>query len=148
MGKFIIELRVDRNLSESTRPSLSLSTSFEWSGTHITHVVHVLGQIFTMCSRSVDYLYLEIGEDHPAWHSDIESAEWLAFFRLVTTVETLHIVGTLARQVACALEDIPEMVTEVLPSFSCVCLYYKTLTWKSQHPLSGSSFCASSMGVR
>lgn len=85
-----------------------------------------------MCSRSVDYLYIEVGEGHPAWHSDIDSAEWPAFFRLFTTVEKLHIVGTLARQVARALEDIPEeMVTEMLPSFSCVCLYYKTPTRKS-----------------
>ena len=123
MGKINIELRVDPNLSESTRPSLSLFTSFEWSGTHITHVAHVVGQIFTMCIRSVDYLYIEVGEDHPAWYSDIDSAEWPAFFRLFTTVETLHIVGTLARQVARALEDIPEeMVTEVLPSLGLLIL--------------------------
>ena len=76
-----------------------------------------------MCSRSVGYLYLEVGEDHPAWHSDIDSAEWPAFFRLFTAVETLYIVGTLARQVARALEDIPEEnVTEVLPSLRMLIL--------------------------
>ncbi|KAN0137444.1 hypothetical protein V8E53_004889 [Lactarius tabidus] len=122
-GELNIELRVDRCLSESTRPYLSLYTSFEWSGTHLTHVALVLSQIFTMCSRSVDYLYIEAGEDHPAWHSNIDSAKWPAFFRLFTTVETLHIVGTFAGQVAGALEDVPEeMVTEVLPSLHLLIL--------------------------
>jgi hypothetical protein len=118
-----IELRVDRYLSGPTRPSLSLNTSFEWSGTHLTHVAHVLGQIFTLCSGGVDYLYIKAGEDHPAWNSNIDSAEWPAFFRLFTTVVTLHIVGALARQVARALEDVPEeMVTEVLPSLHLLIL--------------------------
>ncbi|KAH9166502.1 hypothetical protein EDB89DRAFT_2075785 [Lactarius sanguifluus] len=55
--------------------------------------------------------------DHPSWQRDIDSIEWLAFRRLFTTVETLHVSGRLASQAARALTVIPgEMAAEVLPS--------------------------------
>jgi len=100
---------------EPNRPHFFLSTSFEWSGTHVAHVAHVLGQIFALFTNVV-HLFIFASEDHPSWQDDIDSSEWLAFLHLFTTVETLHIYGRLAGQVACALEYVPrEMVTEVLP---------------------------------
>ena len=57
------------------------------------------------------------------WHDDIDNTERLAFFRLLTTVEMLHISGKLEGQVTRALEDVPqEMVTEVLPSLRSLML--------------------------
>jgi hypothetical protein len=101
---------------ERSRPRLSLSAPFEWWGTHVEHVSHVLGRIFAMFSK-VGHLYIRAGEDHPGWQDDIDSIEWLTFFHLFTTVKSLHISGSFAGQVARALEDVPgEMVTEVFPS--------------------------------
>ena len=65
----------------------------------------------------MDYLHIVAGDDPQGWHDDINSTEWLAFFRLFPTVKTLHIFGTFAVQIARALEDVPgEIVTEVFPS--------------------------------
>ena len=98
------------------RPHFYLSTSFEWPGTHVEHMSHVLSQLFAMFS-DVGHLFIHASENHPGWQDNIDSTEWLAFLRLFTAIETLHVSGTLAGQVALALEDIPEdMVTEVLPS--------------------------------
>ena len=97
-------------------PRLILSAVFEWWGTHFEYMSHFLGQIFAMFSN-VGHLYIRAGADHPDWQDDIDSVEWLTFFHLFTTIETLHISGSFAGQVARALEDVPEeMVTEVLPS--------------------------------
>ena len=75
----------------------------------------VLSQLFAMFSN-VDHLFIHASEDHPGWQEDIDSDEWLTFLHLFTTVETLHVSGRLAVQVARVLEDVPgEMVTEVLP---------------------------------
>ncbi len=53
----------------------------------------------------------------------IDDTEWLAFLHLFTTVETLHVSGRLAGQVALVLEDVPgEMVAEVLPSLHLLLL--------------------------
>jgi len=72
---------------------------------------------------NVGHLLIHAGEDHPGWQDDIDSIEWLAFLHLFTTVETLHVSGRLAGQVARALEDVPaEMVTEVLPSLHLLLL--------------------------
>src|SRR5258708_14442720 len=69
------------------RPRLILFAVFEWWGTHFEHVSHFLGRIFAMFSN-VGHLYIRAGADHPGWQDDIE---WLTFFRLFTTIETLHI---------------------------------------------------------
>jgi len=101
---------------ELGRPHFSLSASFKGSGTHVAHIAHVLRQIFAMFSN-VGHLHIHANGDHPGWQDDFDSAEWLAFLRLFTTVETLHVSGRLAGQVAHALKDVPgEMVREVLPS--------------------------------
>ena len=72
--------------------------------------------MFVMFSN-VGYLHIRAGEDHQSWQDNIDSIEWLTFFHLFTTVKMLHVSGSFAGQVACALEDIPkEMVTEVFPS--------------------------------
>jgi hypothetical protein len=42
-------------------------------------------------------------DEHPGWHDDIDSTEWLTFFRLFPTVKMLHIFGMLSLQVASAL---------------------------------------------
>ena len=92
-----------------------LSTTSEWPSTHVAHVMHVLTQISAMCSK-VDYLYIRV-IDHSGWRDDIDNAEWLALFQLLTDVETLRVYGRMAGQVTRALEDVTgEMVTEVLPS--------------------------------
>jgi hypothetical protein len=98
------------------QPRLSLSASFEWWGTHVDHVSHVLGQMFAMFS-DVGHLHIRVGQDHQGWQVDIDSIEWLTFFHLFPTVKILHVSGSFAGQVAYALEDIPEeMATEVFPS--------------------------------
>ncbi|KAH8982653.1 hypothetical protein EDB86DRAFT_2969936 [Lactarius hatsudake] len=110
-----INLRVDphRLDTDDVRPHFGLSTSFEWSSTHVAHLVVITNQIFTMCSN-LEYLAINASDDHPGWHEYIDNTEWLAFFRLLTTVETLYIYGRSAAQVARALEDVPgEMATEV-----------------------------------
>ena len=74
---------------------------------------HVLSQTFAMFPN-VGHLFIRASGDH---QDNIDNTEWPALFRLFTTVETLHVSGKLAGQVARALEDVPEeMVTEVLPS--------------------------------
>ncbi|KAH9169283.1 hypothetical protein EDB89DRAFT_2073116 [Lactarius sanguifluus] len=116
---FKIELnRSEREFGdlEPSRPRFSLSTSLGWAGTHIAHATHVLGRVFAIFSDVV-HLYIRASEDHPGWQDDIDRADWLTFFHLFRTVETLHISGRLAGQVARALADIPgETVTEVFPS--------------------------------
>ncbi|KAH9035133.1 hypothetical protein EDB83DRAFT_2318820 [Lactarius deliciosus] len=113
-----INLRVDphRLDSDGVRPHFALSTSFDWSDTHVAHLALIISQIFAMCSN-LEYLAVNASDCHPGWHDYVDNTEWLAFFRLLTTVETLYIYGRSAAQVARVLEDVPgEMVTEVLPS--------------------------------
>ena len=75
-----------------------------------------------MCSN-VEYLAIYSCEDFLSWDDYVDRTEWLAFFRLLTTVETMYIYGRLAGQVTRALEDVPqEMVTEVLPSLRSLML--------------------------
>ncbi len=118
-----LKINLDRSdHGEFEHPPFSLSGSFEWSGTYVAHLAHVLGQVFAMFSN-VGHLLIRASEDHPGWQDDIDSIEWRAFLHLFTTVETLHISGRLAGQVARALEDVPaEMVTEVLPSLHLLLL--------------------------
>ena len=66
---------------------------------------------------NVGHLYISASKDYPGWQDDIDGIEWLTFFRLLTTIEMLHVHGNLAGQVARALKDVPgKMVTKVLPS--------------------------------
>ncbi|KAH9165354.1 hypothetical protein EDB89DRAFT_305603 [Lactarius sanguifluus] len=102
------------------RPHFSFSTPLEWSNTQVAYLTLVLSRMSAVCSH-VEYQYLAIYdcENRPgsSWHDYIDRTGWLAFFRQLTTVETLYIHGALATQVVRALEDVPgEMVTEVLPS--------------------------------
>jgi len=128
-GDVKIELRVDRRRRfdayggpEPVRPHFGLSTSFEWSDTRVAHLAFVLSRIFAMCFN-VEYLAIGASDDHSGWHDYIDNTEWLAFFRLLTTVETLYIYGRLARQVARALENVPKgMITEMLPSLHLLML--------------------------
>ncbi|KAH8987521.1 hypothetical protein EDB86DRAFT_2949939, partial [Lactarius hatsudake] len=109
-----INLRVDPyRLADGARTHFALSTTFEWSDTHVAHLALIISQIFAMCSN-LEYLAINASDCHPGWHDCIDNTEWLAIFRLLTTVETLYIYGRSAAQVARALEDVPgEMVTEV-----------------------------------
>ena len=78
-------------------------------------MTHVLSQRFAMFP-DLDYLFIHASEDYLGWRDNVNSSQWLAFLHLLTTVETLHVSGRLAGQVACSLGDVPEeMVTEVLP---------------------------------
>jgi hypothetical protein len=97
-------------------PRFSLHTKRGgWFGDHVTDMAHVLIQIFTMFSN-VDYVYIH-ADDDPGWDDAIENSEWLAFFSLLTNVETLRVSGRLATPFARALDDFPdELVTEMLPS--------------------------------
>ncbi|KAH9013486.1 hypothetical protein EDB85DRAFT_2219201 [Lactarius pseudohatsudake] len=118
-----INLRVDpyRLHTDGVLTHFGLSTTFEWSDTHVAHLALIISQIFAMCSN-LEYLAVNACDNHPGWHDYIDNTEWLAFFRLLTTVETLYIYGRSAAQVARALEDVPgEMVTEVLPSLRFLC---------------------------
>ncbi|KAH9045903.1 hypothetical protein EDB83DRAFT_2317781 [Lactarius deliciosus] len=87
---------------------------------HLAYLTLVLSRMSAACSH-VQYQYLAIYdcENRPgsSWHDYIDRTGWLAFFRQLTTVETLYIYGGLAAQAVRALEDVlGEMVTEVLPS--------------------------------
>jgi hypothetical protein len=121
-GKVKIKLRVYPDDADE-QPYFSLSTQFECPNTRtrVAHTSLILTQIFTMCS-DVDYLHI-VNHPGPGWHPDVNSTEWLAFFRLFPSVKTLHIVGMFAVQVASALEDVPgEMVTGVFPSLHSLIL--------------------------
>ena len=119
-------------------PQFFLSTSFDWSRTHVAHIAFILTQTFTICS-DVDLLHILVSDDHPGWHDDIDNAEWLAFFRLFPTVKTLHLHRKFAAQVARALEDVPgEIVTEVLPSLHTLILE----TWDEEELISAEQFAS------
>jgi len=75
----------------------------------------MLGQIFNMFSN-VGHLYIRASEGQLGRRDDIDSTEWLAFVHLLTTVETLHVSGRLAGQIARARRHPSGDVTEVLPS--------------------------------
>ncbi|KAH9038024.1 hypothetical protein EDB83DRAFT_2647790 [Lactarius deliciosus] len=112
-------LRIDLDRHEDEefelQPPFTLSGSFEWSGTHVAHAIHVLVQVFAMFANLNDLL-IHASEDHPGWQDDIDTTEWMLFLHLFRAVETLHVSGRLACQVARALEDVPaEAVTKVLP---------------------------------
>ena len=104
---------------EPDRPHFSVHTSSVQPGIHIGYMSQVLSQLFAIFPN-VDNLLIHTGQEYPGWQDwqDIfDSTEWLAFLRLFTIIETLHVAGRLAGQVALALEGIPEeMVTQVLPS--------------------------------
>ena len=103
------------------------------------HITPVFTQIFTLYSN-VDYLHIVTSDEHPSGHDDINSTDWLAFFRLFPTVKMLHILSV---QVASALEDVlGEMVTVVFLSLHSIVLE------DPEPPLPSSlSRCAGSMDV-
>ena len=138
-NKVNILLRVDIfRPGDDILPQFILTASFDWSRTHVAHIAFVLKQTFNICSN-VDFLYISVSDDYPGWHDDIDSAEWLGFFRLLPTVKTLHIYEKFAAQVARALEDIPgEIVTEVLPSLHTLILR----TWNEEELISAERFAS------
>lgn len=116
-----IELQVNLYRPEP-QTHFCLYTPYDCSGTHVAHITFVLAQTFTICS-DVEFLHIQVGDSHVGWDDNIDSTEWLEFFRLFPTVKTLHIHGMFAAQVARALEDVPrEMVTNVLPSLHILIL--------------------------
>ena len=120
-----LQIEVDREFDiphEPRRPHLGISTSFDWACTHVSHLTHLVGRILAMFAN-LRHFYIRSGDDHPIWEDDIDNVEWLILFHQFATVRTLHLQGRLARQVARALEDVPEeVVTEVLPSLEVLLL--------------------------
>ncbi|KAN0130982.1 hypothetical protein V8E53_011115 [Lactarius tabidus] len=120
-----IQIEIDREFNvphEPRRPHCGISTSFDWAGTHVSHLTHLVGRKLAMFAN-LRHFYIRSGDDHPSWEDDIDNIEWQIFFQQFTGIRTLHIQGRLARQVARALEDVPEeMVTEVFPSLEVLLL--------------------------
>ena len=121
-----LQIDIDREFNvphEPRRPHCGISTSFvDWAGTHVSHLTHLVGRILAMFAN-LRHLFIRSGHDHPNWEDDIDNVEWLILFHQFATVRTLHIQGRLARQVARAIEDVPEeMVTEVFPSLEVLLL--------------------------
>jgi hypothetical protein len=145
-GELNIELRVDRCLSESTRPYLSLYTSFEWSGTHLTHIAHVLDQIFKcapgawIISTSKPVKTILLGTAISTVPNGRHSSAYLPLWRRCISLG--HLQGRLLVHLKMSLRRWSPKCCHPY-----TCLYDKTPSRKSQHPLSGSSFCASFMGV-
>jgi hypothetical protein len=97
-------------------PRVLMNISLERTGTHITHLTHLVDRILAMFSNVVHFSIC-VNDDYSSWEDDIDSMEWLTFFRQFASVRTLRISGRLAGQVSRALQDVPEeMVTEVFPS--------------------------------
>ena len=90
-------------------------------------------------------LFIRAREDHPGWQDDIDSSEWLALLHLFTTMETLHVSGRLAGQVARALKDVRgEKVTEVLPALQQLSFEgYDRWVESTEHFVSASALWAS-----
>jgi len=92
------------------RPYISLSfsskwsNSFEWSSSHMTHVRHVLEQIFAL-SSDVVHLYIHVSDNHPSWDRKADELSWAGICSLFDSVRTLHLSGSWASQYARALPE-------------------------------------------
>lgn len=120
-----IQVEIDREFKvphEPRRPHCGISTSFDWTGTHVSHLTHLVARIFAMFAN-LRHFFIRSSDDHPSWEDDVDILEWVIFFHQFAGIRTLHLQGRLARQVARALEDIPEeMATDVFPSLEVLLL--------------------------
>jgi hypothetical protein len=80
-------------------------------------VVDVLGRLVAIFSN-IDHLSAD-GDDVES--REMESADWLRFFRLFRSVKTLHLSGGVAAYIVSALEETAkEMVTDVFPELHSI----------------------------
>ena len=83
-----------------------------------------LSSVAQVCSSSfppalilaVERLYLQIIYREQRWQDDIEGSQWIELLRPFVAVKDLYISSKFAPQIATALQELGESVTEVLPA--------------------------------
>ena len=112
-----IDVKLELDLPQGkSLTKITLTLPGPWSNIPVPNVVDVLGQVVAIFSN-VRNLTI-----HGAWlqwkdMDDLDSIEWLLFFRLFPAVETLHLYGAVVPFIVSALENITEeMLTRVMPA--------------------------------
>jgi hypothetical protein len=89
----------------------------QWIDQQVSCVADVLGQLVAMFSN-VDHLSVRGDNVEPR---EMESTDWLPFFRLFQDVKALHLSGGVAAYFVSALEDATEeMIAKVFPALDLI----------------------------
>ena len=123
--QFDVELEPDL---PQGKPQTSILLTLLGSDIQIPYVVDVLGQLVAIFSN-IDRLSTNGNWLEWSGMDDLDSIEWLLFFRLFPAVEKLHLSGDVVPCITSAFENITEeMLTEVMPTLRLLWLDEKIRT--------------------
>ena len=123
--QFDVELEPDL---PQGKPQTSILLTLLGSDIQVPYVVDVLGQLVAIFSN-IDRLSTNGNWLEWSGMDDLDSIEWLLFFRLFPAVEKLHLSGDVVPCITSAFENITEeMLTEVMPTLRLLWLDEKIRT--------------------